>query len=178
MRIKVVFALAMIASLARAQGQLPTIVDPQSFMDDLLRGAQQQNAVRQRNEMMRLELERRDLERRLQFQAIERAEQQRWNAEDGARMGRDPGAPRGSGRRTPQQMEQDKNRRVNEVVTALRRYCPSGEPPCSPEPPQYLLDQAVALGLIEFTRSERSGRPTVDCFGMIDPGGATSFQCQ
>src|SRR5262249_51999142 len=78
-------------------------------------------------------------------------------------------------KRLVEEMRQWRSQRISEVRDALRRYCPSGEPPCSPDPPRYLLDQATALGLIEFV--QQPARPTTESHGIVDEGGAVSIQC-
>src|SRR5262245_22684043 len=66
------FALVLMAE-GMASGQ-----DPQAVMNELLRQQMQQRAARQQNEMMRLELERRDLERKLQLSRA--SDRQVWDA--------------------------------------------------------------------------------------------------
>jgi len=162
--ISVLWTVGFILIGAQARAQAPAPVDPMEFMDSLLRDATAKSATRQ-------EKERREAERRLQLQQIERAEQQRWHVEDMAALGRDPGTRPGSG---SQQAQQNRMQRVAEVQAALQRYCPNGEPPCSPEPPRYVLEQAVALGLIERVRS---AEPTTQCFGVADPEGPVTMEC-
>src|SRR3979411_2194876 len=84
-------AVIMLSNPAWAQ-----VVDPQLLMDELVRQQKQLEAQRHRNEMMRLELERTDLEARLRY-----------------RRASDRG-----------------------LMEELMRYCPSGEPPCRPLPPE------------------------------------------
>ena len=115
----------------------------------------------------------------------ERAEQQRWLAED-AYMREQNRLHRGVppadiSQRTPEQkrlveeMTRLWNRRVSEVREALRRYCPSGEPPCVPDPPRYLLEQAAAVAVIEPTASTNESH--TQCFGLVDPDGPMSMEC-
>jgi hypothetical protein len=116
---------------------------------------------------------------------IEQTERQRWLAEDlymqqQYRLRRGT-PPSDISQRSPEQkrlvdeMMALRTRRISEVQDALRRYCPSGEPPCVPEPPRYVLEQAMALGLIEPVAS--TGEPRTQCFGLVDPDGPTSMEC-
>jgi hypothetical protein len=116
---------------------------------------------------------------------IEQIERQRWFAEDRYmqeqyRLRRGT-PPSDISQRTPEQtrlveeMMRLRKRRVSEVAAALLRYCPTGEPPCSPEPPRYLLEQARAIGLIEPSAS--TTQPHTECFGLIDPDGPMSMDC-
>jgi hypothetical protein len=180
--------------------------DPQSTIDYLIQRELQLDQQRRANEAMRLELERHDLERQLQLQRVEQAEQQRWAAEDLAIQqkvqryqqqhprdpdcvgrtdlplkcyGRDPGRPR-----TPeetglsQEMQRQFNQRKYEVSNALRRYCPSGAPPCSPDPPNYLLRIASQLGLIQFEGAPPTpAQPKTRCAGVADPEGPVIIDC-
>jgi hypothetical protein len=175
-------------------------------MDYLIQRELQLDQQRRANEAMRLEVERRNLARRLQLQKIEQEEERRWAAEDLAMRqkiqryqqqgprdpdcvgrtdpplkcyGRDPGTPR-----TPeetslsQEMQRQRNQQMYEVSNALRRYCPSGAPPCSSDPPNYLLRVASQLGLIQFEGAPPApAQPKTRCAGVADPEGPVIIDC-
>jgi hypothetical protein len=121
-----------------------------------------------------------------ELQRIEQAEQQRWSAEDlviRQRVQRQRGNPPADiSQRAPEQrrlgeeMQRLWKRRITEIREALRRYCPSEEPPCFLDPPPYLLQQAVLFGLIERSESV-AVPPQAGCYGMIDPEGPVTLEC-
>jgi hypothetical protein len=59
------------------------------------------------------------------------------------------------------------------IMTEIRRYCPSGQPPCAQTPPAPLLQEAVRRGLIEYVQS---ARPGVECT-TVSSGGLAVTDC-
>jgi hypothetical protein len=64
-----------------------------------------------------------------------------------------------------------------QIMGELARYCPpNGEPPCSSEPPQSLLQEATKRGLIQFS-SQRPSAPSADCVTLGDGMGGGVTDC-
>jgi hypothetical protein len=64
-----------------------------------------------------------------------------------------------------------------QIMGELARYCPKGEPPCNPSPPDSLLQEAANRGLIQFNRSPASP-PGQDCMILGLGGGDALLDCQ
>jgi hypothetical protein len=112
--------ILLVAGSVRAQTEQP--VDPTAILEQMIRQQDELEAQRHRNEAMRLELERRDLEDQLRYR-----------------------------------------RATNEQIAGeMARYCPNGEPPCSMQPPQSLLQEAARRGRIEFKPQQPTGVISTD----------------